>query len=117
MNDAAGHVAPLERVQLAPVITYRGANDRDRSLKDATGAGYRFDAGKDFALAGNPQGAVTVPQSGRVKLEMSLDKLETSDGVPSLRPVPAAAAGRQATAPADPLQPGQRGVPAARAGP
>ncbi len=82
MNDAAGNVAPLERVRFAPVITYRGANAKDRSLKDVTGADlYRFDADKDFVLAGNPQGAVTVPRSGRVKLEMTLSKLETSDGV------------------------------------
>jgi RHS repeat-associated protein len=82
MNGPAGEVTPLERVRFAPIITYRGQSDQERGMKDVAGGGlFEFDAAEDFVLAGNPQGAVTMPRSGRIQLALGLTKGETSDGI------------------------------------
>jgi RHS repeat-associated protein len=80
MNAADGAISPLERVRFAPVVTYLGTPGAERDLPDPTGAMlYRFDAAADFALAGNPQGSVTVPRDGKVALTLAIDKRATSD--------------------------------------
>jgi RHS repeat-associated protein len=82
MNDAEGKISPAELVSFAPVITYRGAAAADRTLPGPSGAPlYRFDAAKDFVLAGDPQGVVNVPRNGRLAVDLDLHKRPTSDDV------------------------------------
>jgi RHS repeat-associated protein len=82
MNDRFGKVSPVELVDFAPVVTYLGVVDRDRDLPDPSGAGlFRFDSKADFALAGNPQGSVTLPRDGNVAVTLKVNKQRTSDSV------------------------------------
>jgi RHS repeat-associated protein len=82
MNEAAGSVSPVELVSFAPVVTYLGTPAAARAVVGPSGAPvYRFDAQEDFLLAGDPQGAVNVPRTGKIDLVLDVRKLATSDDV------------------------------------
>lgn len=82
LNGPSGELSPVELVRFAPVVTYLGVWDAHRPRLDPTGArAYRFDAAADFLLAGEPQGAVTLPRDGELKLTLEMTKRTTSDEV------------------------------------
>jgi len=82
MNGVDGGISPIELVRFAPVITYLGTPAATRAMLGPSGAPlYRFDAAKDFVVAGDPQGRINVPRTGRIDLDVLVKKLRTSDDV------------------------------------
>ena len=82
MRGEDGQLSPIEQVNFAPAIAYRGAIAAEREWKDPTGAYLnRFDASQDFLLAGQPQGSIALPSDGRLALTAHLTKVAAADDV------------------------------------